>query len=704
MPSNHVGVSARRRLAAGTVGPVVGSAPGLAGITFLTPYRLAELLGAPALAAEERRPVTNPVLTVLMRQVLATEPGIFAGVATHPTTERRLIAAHRELSEVSASALDRVAQRSRRAADVVRIHRATRALLVPGWYEEQDLAAAAADRVAGADGPGDLGAIIVHLPNDLLASQARLLRTIAGQQRVEVIAATTGVASADALVHRSLQRLGHAAPVSPTPDGPAALLPSPVDPKVRVLSVSDADDEVRHAVRGIVDAAREGVALDRMAVITRGRPPLHPTHPRAPQRGRDRHERDGGLVARSQRGRTCSPPVPRALPAWPPPRGRLRPAGGSAHSLARAAGPGTGPGTHSPRQAGVVAGARDWAEAGPPRPRPRRRRRTVRRRRATDHRAARGEAPQSAGSRPGRPSPIWRTSSSGPRIDLPGGNEQLVAAPAAPSVPGAGPLVVARGTTTLPAERVADILDRLGSLDALGQATDRATFARTLALELDAGLGRIGRLGTGVLVGRASLAAGLDHDRVWILDAAEGTLPSRPPRGLAAARCRTSVGRRRVGPAHRPPGRGASSPAGHPRRHQLRRRPRHDHLAPGRPENDRRTGPVPLDRWGPGRRVASFTAGLRAHPFPATAQEYDCRILLEPGRDDEATTAVPAVARELVQARRSPAFTRFDGNLAGVDLPRLAESDAVLSATRLETWAAPTGTSAATSAGVEPAR
>jgi hypothetical protein len=48
VPSNHVGVAARRLLASGTLGPSCGRGVGLAAVTFLTPFRLAELLGAPA--------------------------------------------------------------------------------------------------------------------------------------------------------------------------------------------------------------------------------------------------------------------------------------------------------------------------------------------------------------------------------------------------------------------------------------------------------------------------------------------------------------------------------------------------------------------------------------------------------------------------------------------------------------------------------
>ncbi len=45
VPSNHVGVAARRLLASGRIGSVCGQGKGVAAVTFLTVYRLGELLG-----------------------------------------------------------------------------------------------------------------------------------------------------------------------------------------------------------------------------------------------------------------------------------------------------------------------------------------------------------------------------------------------------------------------------------------------------------------------------------------------------------------------------------------------------------------------------------------------------------------------------------------------------------------------------------
>jgi ATP-dependent helicase/nuclease subunit B len=63
VPSNYAAVSTRRSLA--------GRPGGMANVTFLTLFRLAERLGAASLAAVGRRPVSTPVLAEAVRAVLA---------------------------------------------------------------------------------------------------------------------------------------------------------------------------------------------------------------------------------------------------------------------------------------------------------------------------------------------------------------------------------------------------------------------------------------------------------------------------------------------------------------------------------------------------------------------------------------------------------------------------------------------------------
>jgi ATP-dependent helicase/nuclease subunit B len=209
VPTNSVGVAARRRLASGELGPLASTGRGIAGVTFLTVYRLAELLAAPTLAAAGRRPVSTPVVASAVRGVLARAPGVFAGVATHPATEEALVAAHRELADLDELQLDLLAQQHPRAREVVRVHRATRGVLRDSWYDERDLMRLATNLIAeGAGLLSDFGTIVCFLPQRWSAPAARLVGGLARHSEVVIVAGLTGSPSADGALVSSLARVG----------------------------------------------------------------------------------------------------------------------------------------------------------------------------------------------------------------------------------------------------------------------------------------------------------------------------------------------------------------------------------------------------------------------------------------------------------------------------------------------------------------
>ena len=116
VPSNHIGVATRRLLASGRLGPVCDRGVGMAAVSFLTVYRLAELLGAARLAGTGRRPVSTAVIAAALRGVLHHDPGLFGPVAAHPATEEALVGAYRELRDLPDDALHTLAATSERAA------------------------------------------------------------------------------------------------------------------------------------------------------------------------------------------------------------------------------------------------------------------------------------------------------------------------------------------------------------------------------------------------------------------------------------------------------------------------------------------------------------------------------------------------------------------------------------------------------------
>ncbi|MBW3578572.1 MAG: hypothetical protein KY462_12695 [Actinobacteria bacterium] len=524
VPTNYVGVSTRRLLASGELGPITAPGNGIAGLTLLTVYRLAELLGAPRLAAAGRRPVSTPVIATAVRGVLADDAGVFGPVREHPSTEEALVRSHRELSELRPASLDTLAAQSRRAWDVVRIHRAVRDRLADDWFEEADLMAAACDAVAdGSSVVADLGTVFVYLPQDLSLPAADLLRTVAQVAPVEVIAARTGASDADADVDRTLRRVGLEPPATREADPPVA---------TRIVSVSDAEEEVRSAVEAVIAAAREdATALERMAVC-------YPS-PEPYARIVAEQLTAAGIAFN---GRAVRPLADRLLGRWLldllalPDERYARPA---VTSLLAEAPVRTGHGRPVPsgawerisRDAGVVRDRAEWTDKL--------------RRYADTHRA---EADTEAASEGCREWLVERLRRDADHADalcgfLGGLFDDLTRAQ---RLTRWSKLVAwchdaigrylggERAHERWPevereaAERVEASLDRLAGLDAVEAATDLRVFRRTLQLELDDDLGRVGDFGHGVLVGTPSAALGVDLDVVIVLGLAEGVFPTRP--------------------------------------------------------------------------------------------------------------------------------------------------------------------------------
>jgi RecB family exonuclease len=697
--SNHVGVTARRLLAAGELGPVVRGRPGIAAVGFLTAFRLAELLGAASLAATGRRPVSTPVVAAALRRALADRPGMFAPVATHPATEQALVATFAELSDLSDEGLAALAGASRRAHDVVRICRRARDVLADRWYDEAELTAGAAARIAGGDrGSADeLGHLVVHLPQDLLRRQAELLAALAAGQPATVVVGVTGQPAADAGVARSLSRLGVDPPAALTGGPP---VPLPVAPgATRIVTTSDADDEVRAAVRAVVDAARTGTPLDRVALLFGSPQPYgRLVHEHLAAAGIPRNGAAVRPLAASTLGRTILDLL--ALPDHDFRRADVM--GLLARAVEGSALAPTAAWERITRQAGVVAGRSDWDH--------------LLDRTAHEYASQADALDASADERDQAGAHLPRLQGERARLlrdvvlDLVDGLGKAQARPAPWSerVAWLRALVERvtrgdRGRAEWPpdearaADKVEAALDRLAALDGIDDPPTLAVFRRTLELELEADLGRVGRFGEGVLVGPLSFAVGLDLDLVVVLGLAEGTLPG-PVRDDALlvdadrARALGELGlrRERVGREQRRLLAAlATAPA------QLLCFPRGDLRASSERVPSRWLADVAAALAGGGvaagslggrdapwvETVPSFAHAVRHSAFPATEQEYRLRA----GRHGPADSRRDLGAA-VIRARRSPSFTRFDGNLAGVGVP--SPHDGVVSATRLQSWAA----------------
>src|SRR3972149_6797504 len=168
VPSNYAGLSLRFQLGAGDLSlAAVSGREGLVNVRFLVLARVAELLGAPLLAARGLRPLTGPVRAEAVRAVLAAAPGVFRETAGHAATERSLESTFRDLRQASPQALDALAGQRERGAHVARLFRAFRERTA-AYYDEEDLALAAAEAVrAGSPALRDVGHVVLHPPRRL---------------------------------------------------------------------------------------------------------------------------------------------------------------------------------------------------------------------------------------------------------------------------------------------------------------------------------------------------------------------------------------------------------------------------------------------------------------------------------------------------------------------------------------------------------
>ncbi|HJR26804.1 MAG TPA: PD-(D/E)XK nuclease family protein, partial [Acidimicrobiales bacterium] len=252
------------------------------------------------------------------------------------------------------------------------------------------------------------------------------------------------------------------------------------------------------------------------------------------------------------------------------------------------------------------------------------------------------------------------------------------------------------------AERVERSLDRLGALDGVEDAVSLDVFARTLQLELEQDLGRVGRFGDGVLVGSVEMGIGLDLDLVVVLGLAEGLFPAtvRDDSLLPDGEREVTDGalRLRADRVERQHRQLLAALAGGQR--QLLCVPRGDlrrsvERVPSRwvldvaetlADDGRRWWAADLAAAPWVEAVPSFDAGLRSLSVPATEQEHRLRALLAAGGDLAATDDdCAALGAQVIAARRSSEFTRFDGNLGGCDVP--SPVGRITSPTRLERWA-----------------
>jgi ATP-dependent helicase/nuclease subunit B len=683
LPNNLAGITARRFLA--------GLPAGIAGLYLATLPRLAEQLAAAQLAP--RRPATRPIVAASWRAALAKAPGVFDAVADHPSTVQALAAAHHELRDLSDAALDEVADASGLGPDLVRLHRQVTEDLSQEWYDVTALLRAAGDRARSQpEVIAELGALVLYLPQELTQAEAGFIEALSGSADLTVIVGLTEVQRADRTIRRSLERIG-------------LELPEPVDKNrpvaTQVLNASDADDEVRCVVRDLVATLRTTPA-HRIAVLYSAPTPYarllheHLAAARIEVNGpgtRPVHER---AVAR-----TLLEVL--ALVDHDLPRADLFRALANAPTQDF-----TGERIPVPqwerlsRAAGVVRGE-DWADRLG-------RLAEAERRTAEQEKAAEDPRPATVAvaERNARTAERLHTFA----VELRSRLQQAAGLTTWAGLSAAvldlfhalldlGSLPVEEQYATVAVEAS---LQGLSTLDELGTPAGLTILRDVLDLELQHSLPRVGSFGTGVLVAPLSASIGLAVDVVYVLGLAEDVYPGRvhedallPQRVRDAAAPELASARDRLDEKHRQllaafSAGGSRVVASFPRgdlRRSSRRLPTRWLLGTLRGlAGDNLLAATAWDQPSYGDRMltsASYAGSLTTAPMPATEQEWRTRGATA-GLD--LGDQVMDRARTLLRARSSDAFTRFDGNLSGIEgLPDYATEDRIASPTSLESYA-----------------
>ena len=706
VPSNFVGLSVRRLLGSGELSG--GARSGIANVSFVTPFRLAEMVAADLLL--DTAPITNPVLGAAVRQVLADDPDIYRPVAEHESTEAALASLFAELSNVDEAGLESIADEGSTAALLaVKFYQRIAAKL-GAFHTEHDLATAAADRADLVERLLPFGNVIWYLPAPVTSAVGRFLgEVLRGAPASTVIVGLTGDVAADKPV---LASLGHA----------TVAVPKSLEVKVptadEIVSVTDAPEEVREVFQRILGLIEAGVRLDRIGVFF----PTPDPYVRIIEHQLAAAEIPGNgpdprRLADSVAGRTLLGALGLPDARWRRDRVIDVLSGGPLRFGDDYVRP-TVWDTLS-REAGVVIDLADW------------RRKLEFDEERTRHRIEQLQAGDGSDSAASQLQRLHDRVADGRKLVafVEGLHQRVLVVEQAATWPekctaATDLLHSLLGTegqhTSWPDHdevafgRVEEALARLAALDDIEPAPSHAVFQRALRSELDVARGRHGRFGHGVVYGPLGTAVGHDLDAVFVLGAAEGLLPvpRRDDAILPEAVRNNSLDQleskaARLHHQHRallsvlsaaPAGcRTITFPRGDLRsgRHAL---PSRWLLDTASQLAEVKVHATDFHELGTDvvTHVGSFASGVRSSDIHVTAELRDLDALgnaVEAGGE-----AVNHGLAELVgnglrtqQARSSADFTEFDGNLAAqigaARFPLPSIGDRALSPSRLESWA-----------------
>lgn len=244
---------------------------GFVNVRFIQLPVLAELLGAAALSAAKRRPLSAALESIFLRDALSQATDALSEVSRLPKTQASVKASFRELRRLDDAALATLERQGGVTGETVRLYRTYRDNISGDWFDAEDLTAAAARAVEGGEAfaLADLGHIVFYLPGRASPAEIELMRALARQRVCSVVLGTTGDPLADGpalALAGSLERVMGAPVHVESQDAGTDILAG-----AAALHVdANTHEELRSVIRQILQEYRErGTPFHRMAVLYR---------------------------------------------------------------------------------------------------------------------------------------------------------------------------------------------------------------------------------------------------------------------------------------------------------------------------------------------------------------------------------------------------------------------------------------------------
>lgn len=253
-PNALAGLSIRRLL---------GMRPrGIVNVRMLVLERLVELIGSPALAAEGRRPLTGSYRIEAIRASVNDRREEFLGdVPFDGPALRSVDSTFSDFDACDDKALDRIAAETERHRLLVDSYREFRGRL-RSFYDERDLAEASTMALEqNVMSLRDVGCIVLYLPADLTAPYRRFVGALSERAPLEVVVGLSGDSTVD----------DHA--LSDWPGNQKSVSVRGPPTARRVIQAPDAEEEIREAIRQLCDRAAKGRPLHRAAILYTHRAP-----------------------------------------------------------------------------------------------------------------------------------------------------------------------------------------------------------------------------------------------------------------------------------------------------------------------------------------------------------------------------------------------------------------------------------------------